>query len=97
MATLTEAARETIEEVATKPIEEGKLTRAIENQTAKIPSVFFLSLGLAAIAASASIALMGERRRKTANFIGLWVPTFLLLGVYNKLVKIEGNDRYRRT
>jgi hypothetical protein len=73
---------------------EGRLTKMIENQTAKIPSVFFLTLGLASIAVSAGIAAMGEEKRKTANFIGLWVPTILILGLYNKLVKLEGNDRY---
>jgi len=97
MTPIIEAARETIQDIATKPIEEGKFTRAIENQTAKIPSVVYLSLAMASIAASAIMATMGEEKRKTANFIGLWAPTFLLLGIYNKLVKIEGNDRYHRT
>ena len=72
---------------------EGALTKAIESQTAKIPSVFFLSLGLASVALSAGFALAGERHKKNANFVGLWAPTFLLLGIYNKLVKLEGHDR----
>jgi hypothetical protein len=25
-------------------------------------------------------------------FVGHWVPTLLLLGVYNKLVKLHGSD-----
>jgi hypothetical protein len=33
---------------------------------------------------------MGED--KTANFVGQWAPTFLILGLYNKLVKLEGSD-----
>jgi hypothetical protein len=27
-------------------------------------------------------------------FVGQWVPTLLLLGVYNKIVKVAGSDRY---
>jgi len=28
-----------------------------------------------------------------AGFIGMWVPSILLLGVYNKIVKVAGSDR----
>ncbi len=28
-----------------------------------------------------------------AGFVGLWVPSLLLLGVYNKIVKVAGSDR----
>ena len=28
-----------------------------------------------------------------SRFVGQWVSPFLLLGVYNKLVKIAGSDR----
>jgi len=31
-----------------------------------------------------------------ANFVGQWVPTFLLFGVYNKIVKVAGHDRSDR-
>lgn len=78
--------------IAEQPIQEGQITKQIENQTAKIPSVFFLSLALGSVALSAGLAL-SKRTRPGANFVGLWAPTFLLLGIYNKLVKIEGNDR----
>lgn len=30
-----------------------------------------------------------------AGFIGMWVPSLLLLGVYNKIVKVAGSDRYQ--
>ena len=30
-----------------------------------------------------------------AAFIGMWVPSLLLLGVYNKIVKVAGSDRIR--
>lgn len=31
-------------------------------------------------------------RGKWGNFIAQWVPTWLLLGVYNKIVKTAGHD-----
>jgi len=33
---------------------------------------------------------MGDDRK--ANFIGHWAPTFLLLGLYNKMVKLHGSE-----
>ena len=39
-----------------------------------------------------SLAMKASRKNDTANFIGQWVPTILILGLYNKLVKLEGSD-----
>jgi hypothetical protein len=30
------------------------------------------------------------------NFIAQWVPTWLIIGLYNRLVRLEGHDRYHR-
>jgi hypothetical protein len=30
------------------------------------------------------------------NFIAQWVPTWLIIGLYNKLVKVEGHDQIDR-
>ena len=62
---------------------------AIENQTKKIPNLAFV--GLAAASIIGSVVLASREREKTdfANFIGHWAPTFLLLGIYNKIVKVE--------
>jgi hypothetical protein len=70
---------------------EGPLARAIEHQTAKLPSDAFLWAALASIATS--LALQMWDRKKDALFVGQWAPTFLLLGIYNKLVKQLGSDR----
>ena len=70
---------------------EGPLASAIEQQTAKLPSDTFLWLALGSIAASLTLKISG--RDKDALFVGQWAPTFLLLGVYNKLVKQLGSDR----
>jgi len=32
-------------------------------------------------------------RKQWANFVGQWVPTILLLGIYNKIVKTQGSDQ----
>jgi len=31
-----------------------------------------------------------------ALFVGQWAPAFLLMGVYNKMVKQHGSDAYSR-
>ncbi len=70
---------------------EGVLTKAIEQQTSKVPSVGYLALALGSMALSAYLAARNTRK-DSANFVGLWAPSFLLLGLYNKLVKLEGSD-----
>jgi hypothetical protein len=72
---------------------EGTLTKMTERQTAKIPSMGFLALAIGAMAVSAGLEVFTKRRRDPANFVGLWVPTLLLFGIYNKLVKIGGSDQ----
>ena len=95
MNELKEKINNSVENIATRPIQEGTWTKKVENQTAKIPSMLFLNLALGSIALSA-VLKMSKKTSRNASFVGLWVPTFLLLGIYNKLVKIEGNDRYSR-
>ncbi len=70
---------------------EGFLAKSIEEQTAKLPSDTFLWLALGSIATSLSLKVAG--RDKDALFVGQWAPTFLILGLYNKLVKQLGSDR----
>ena len=71
--------------------QEDPLARAIEHQTAKLPSDIFLWAALASIATSLVFQMMD--RKQNALFVGQWAPTFLLLGIYNKLVKQFGSDR----
>ncbi|MCM2322132.1 MAG: hypothetical protein NDJ90_02610 [Oligoflexia bacterium] len=70
---------------------EGRLTEKIEQQTAKIPSLGYLGLAVGSMAASALLAVFSNKK-EYANFVGLWAPSFLLLGIYNKLVKIESSS-----
>ena len=71
---------------------EGPVAKAIEEQTSKLPSDLFLWAALGSMAASATLKIMGKKH--TALFVGQWAAPFLLLGVYNKLVKVEGSDQY---
>jgi hypothetical protein len=69
---------------------EGQVARAIESQTSKLPSDTFLWAAMASMATSAMLQLMGNNQASV--FVGQWAPTFLILGVYNKLVKQLGSD-----
>lgn len=70
---------------------EGPVARAIEQQTAKLPSDTFLWAAFASIGLSLALKLTGNTHK--ALFVGQWAPTFLLLGIYNKLVKLHGSDQ----
>jgi hypothetical protein len=70
---------------------EGLLARALEDQTARLPSDTFLWAAGACIAGALTLQLMD--RRSTSLFVGQWAPTLLILGLYNKLVKVAGSDR----
>jgi hypothetical protein len=73
---------------------EGTLTGAIESQTAKIPSSGYLAAALASMATSAVLKVLG--RDQWALFVGQWAPAFLIMGVYNKMVKQHGTDTYSK-
>ena len=70
---------------------EGGLARPIEEFTAQLPSDTFLWAAGASIAAA--LTLMATGNRHGALFVGPWAPTFLILGLYNKIVKVAGHDR----
>ncbi len=64
---------------------EDKITKLIERQTTKVPSVLFL--GAAGVSIVGSLVSFLAGKKQFATLMGEWVPTFLLLGMYNKLVK----------
>lgn len=69
---------------------EGCVARAIEQQTAKLPSDTFLWEALSSMGLSLGLQMAGKK--EMSNFVGQWVPTFLIFGLYNKLVKLHGSD-----
>ena len=70
---------------------EGVVARTIEDQTAKLPSDLWLWAAFASMGVSLALQLKGKKDESL--FIGQWAAPFLILGVYNKLVKIAGSDR----
>jgi hypothetical protein len=70
--------------------QEDQFTAAIENTTSKVPTSAFLVLALASMAVSATFQAMS--RKDEALFVGQWAAPFLLLGIYNKMVKQHGSD-----
>lgn len=84
MATATRMAPSTRSEHS-----EGPVTRMIEQQTAKLPSDLFLWAAGASIVGSMALQFTG--RQHASLFVGQWAPTFLILGLYNKLVKVAGS------
>jgi hypothetical protein len=72
---------------------EGPVARTIEQQTAKAPSDWFLFAALGSIVGSAVLMLSDYKENKSkALFVGQWAPTFLILGLYNKMVKLHGSE-----
>jgi hypothetical protein len=71
---------------------EDRFTGAIEAQTSKLPSSAYLGFAIGSMAASATLKILGKD--EWALFVGQWAPSFLLLGVYNKMVKQHGSDAY---
>ena len=69
---------------------EGPVAAAIEEQTAKLPSDIFLWASLGSMALSLTYQALGKKH--SSLFIGQWAAPILLLGLYNKLVKLEGHD-----
>ena len=73
---------------------EDEFTKRIERYTAAIPSSAFLAVGVGAMVLSLGAQLAGGG--KWGNFIAQWVPTWLIIGLYNKMVKLEGHDKTDR-
>ncbi|AGP42353.1 MULTISPECIES: hypothetical protein [Sorangium] len=67
--------------------EEGKITTKIEERTGRVPSGAYLGLAIGSMLISAGCMLAGKKQ--IANFVGQWVPSLLVIGLYNKMVKIE--------
>jgi hypothetical protein len=69
---------------------EGPVATTIEEQTARLPSDLFLWAAVGSMAVSLTLKLLGKSH--TAMFVGQWAPSLLIMGLYNKLVKLEGHD-----
>jgi hypothetical protein len=80
-----------MEDLLTKNSTEGTVAKAIESQTSKLPSDLFLWSSLGAMGVSLVLKIIGKKHE--ALFVGQWAAPFLILGLYNKLVKVKGHDQ----
>ncbi len=67
---------------------EGEIARLIEQQSAKLPSHWFLFAALGAMGLSLGLEAAG--RSRASRFVGMWPSTLLMAGIYNKMVKTLG-------
>jgi hypothetical protein len=73
-------------------VSEPKGARSIIKQIPKKTSPFFLVLAGGAVALSLGLA-MSKKEKNWANFVGQWVPTILLLGIYDKIMKTQSLEQ----
>lgn len=73
---------------------EGVVAKTIEQQTAKLPSDLFLWTGLGCLLSSVITGSFGLKT--VANVIGQFAAPILIMGLYNKLVKLEGSDKFTK-
>ena len=76
--------------VAQGEAQEDQFTAAIEKFTSKLPSSLYLAAAVGSILGSVAFKL--AKKDHAALFVGQWVAPFLILGTYNKLVKLHGSD-----
>ncbi len=70
---------------------EGETAKAIEKETAQMPSDIFLWTGLSCLAFSAVFRLVGLK--SLGQFVGQVASPVLIMGLYNKVVKLHGSER----
>jgi hypothetical protein len=75
-------------------IPEDQTTALMESYSAKLPTSFFLGAALTSIVGSLILKTSGKDHH--ALFLGQWAAPFLLLGIYNKMVKQHGSDSHVR-
>ena len=77
--------------VETEGYTEGRVAKEIEQRTKMVPSDWFLWGALGSIGLALSLKMMD--RDDDSNFVGQWAPTLLILGLYNKIVKLHGSEQ----
>lgn len=71
-------------------LEEDQLTALLESYSARWPTSLFMGAAIASIVGS--LVLKSQKKDLHALFIGQWAAPFLILGLYNKMVKQHGSD-----
>ncbi len=73
-------------------IQEDQLTAMLESYSAKWPTSLFM--GAAAASIVGSLIMKIQKKDHHALFMGQWAAPFLILGLYNKMVKQHGSDTH---
>lgn len=63
------------------------IDRPVDEVASRIPAAPYIAGVAASIVASA--ALFASGKRSAALFVGLWAPTVLNMGIYNKLLQVR--------
>jgi|GEM_PF-2080586 len=84
---------ERISKVSSEKFEElsAKLPQ-IDRIASSLPSNGFLGLAFGSMILSLGMQIFFNKK-EPANFVGLWVPTLLLFGLYGKVSRLEGKPR----
>ena len=61
--------------------------RVVEDQIRRVTPSLLVGLALGSLVVSAAFAVAGKL--KVANFIGLWVPSLLILATFDRLMRVE--------
>lgn len=64
-----------------------KVDEMMDRQIAKAPSNAFVLMGLGSLGLSLLLRMLGSK--EGSQFIGQWVPTLMIIAVYNKMLKEE--------
>jgi hypothetical protein len=70
---------------------EGPVAKTSEEQTAKLPSDIFLWTSLGAMSVAFALKLL--KKDHLSLFVGQWAAPFLIMGLYDKVVKQQGHDK----
>jgi hypothetical protein len=69
---------------------EGPIAKTLEKETARVPSDVYLWAAIGTMALS--LGLFVAKQKHASMFFGKWAPSLLVIGLYNKLVKVQGHD-----
>jgi len=70
--------------------QDKELTEKIENYVEEVPADLYFAAAVTSMGTSLGLKLM--KKNHAALFFGQWATSFLLLGIYKKLVRIKNSD-----
>ncbi len=71
-----------------------EVVQSIGETTSKIPPIGFMGLAVGSMVLSAALEVF-SKRKEYGNFVGLWAPSFLMMGIYAKLSRLVPSEEAR--